>query len=269
MQRDRDRDNRGRRFEGGSQARGEQRYPGQSRDEPGGRRQEYGRQDQERRGRFDEADQDFAYERDREAYAGQRSPAEYFPDESRQRSPRDEWKWPKRGSSGAFESGAEYAGYGPGYGASGGGGDRGSAYGDYGGGFGDYSGYGPGGPGYGAYGAEDRYGGQRFGGAPQGRDDDRRRGQEHERYGGSRADEHHQDHYDPDYHQWRAEQIRSLDEAYRRYRQERYRKFADEFEQWRRTREQAQDESGSEVSGGSSIGAGSGRDTTGKSSGAK
>jgi hypothetical protein len=39
--------------------------------------------------------------------------------------------------------------------------------------------------------------------------------------------------FDPDYLQWRAEQIRKLDRDYLRYRRERYKKFCDEFDAWR------------------------------------
>lgn len=42
--------------------------------------------------------------------------------------------------------------------------------------------------------------------------------------------------FDPDYHEWRAEQMRQLDKDYALWRQERYRKFAEEFETWRRQR---------------------------------
>ncbi len=42
--------------------------------------------------------------------------------------------------------------------------------------------------------------------------------------------------FDPDYHEWRAEQMRQLDRDYAVWRQERYRKFAEEFETWRRQR---------------------------------
>lgn len=42
--------------------------------------------------------------------------------------------------------------------------------------------------------------------------------------------------FDPDYHEWRAEQMRQLDKDYALWRQERYQKFAEEFETWRRQR---------------------------------
>jgi len=51
----------------------------------------------------------------------------------------------------------------------------------------------------------------------------------HQRHQGHR-------HQDPDYHQWRSEQIRNLDRDYEQYRQERYRNFASDFDKWRSTR---------------------------------
>lgn len=39
--------------------------------------------------------------------------------------------------------------------------------------------------------------------------------------------------FDPDYHQWREEQLRRLDDDYRSWRQDRYKKFSDEFSTWR------------------------------------
>jgi hypothetical protein len=46
----------------------------------------------------------------------------------------------------------------------------------------------------------------------------------------------HADQFDPDYHQWRSEQMRALDEDYRSWRQDRYKKFSNEFDQWRSER---------------------------------
>ncbi|HEX5686197.1 MAG TPA: hypothetical protein VFY73_19385 [Ideonella sp.] len=46
----------------------------------------------------------------------------------------------------------------------------------------------------------------------------------------------HDDQFDPDYHQWRNEQMRALDEDYRSWRQDRYKKFSTEFDQWRAER---------------------------------
>lgn len=74
-----------------------------------------------------------------------------------------------------------------------------------------------------------------------GRDD----GRYGERYAGNLggwspdpAGEHHGHgkHFDPDYHQWRSEQIRKLDSDYDDWRRERYTKFSDDFNNWRNTR---------------------------------
>lgn len=54
--------------------------------------------------------------------------------------------------------------------------------------------------------------------------------------GGDATFGQHQQH-DPDYHQWRDEQLRGMDEEYEAWRQERYRRFSDEFGEWRRKRE--------------------------------
>ena len=42
--------------------------------------------------------------------------------------------------------------------------------------------------------------------------------------------------YDPDYEQWRHEQMQQLDQDYEAYRRERYGKFADDFNAWRANR---------------------------------
>jgi len=42
--------------------------------------------------------------------------------------------------------------------------------------------------------------------------------------------------YDPDYEQWRHEQMQQLDDDYEAYRRERYGKFADDFNAWRAKR---------------------------------
>lgn len=42
--------------------------------------------------------------------------------------------------------------------------------------------------------------------------------------------------FDPDYHQWRNEQVRQLDSDYQSWRKDRYKKFADEFSSWRSSR---------------------------------
>ncbi len=45
-----------------------------------------------------------------------------------------------------------------------------------------------------------------------------------------------QAYHDPDYHQWRSEQLSRLDREYDEWRQHRYQRFADEFDQWRSSR---------------------------------
>ncbi|MBV7428261.1 MULTISPECIES: hypothetical protein [unclassified Acidovorax] len=47
-----------------------------------------------------------------------------------------------------------------------------------------------------------------------------------------------QGHHDPDYQQWRQEQLRLLDEDYQSWRKERYEKFSDDFNTWRTSRNQ-------------------------------
>lgn len=44
------------------------------------------------------------------------------------------------------------------------------------------------------------------------------------------------DEFDPDYHQWRRDQLQTLDNDYRQFRQERFKKFSDEFSSWRTSR---------------------------------
>ncbi len=46
--------------------------------------------------------------------------------------------------------------------------------------------------------------------------------------------------HDPDYHQWRTEQIRGLDNDYKAWREERYSKFSNEFGEWRKGRKDTQ-----------------------------
>jgi hypothetical protein len=45
-----------------------------------------------------------------------------------------------------------------------------------------------------------------------------------------------QQHFDPDYHQWRSEQMDKLDSDYHSWRADRYQKFSDEFNSWRSSR---------------------------------
>lgn len=87
----------------------------------------------------------------------------------------------------------------------------------------DYRGAGYAGPG--------GYGGG-YGGAEQGYD----RG----RWGsGQRESEQ----FDPDYDQWRREQLRALDDDYNQWRQDRFKKFSEEFSSWRSSRGQQQQQS--------------------------
>ena len=53
-------------------------------------------------------------------------------------------------------------------------------------------------------------------------------------YQGGRQQQHH---HDPDYQQWREQQLRNLDEDYQSWRGERYKKFSDEFDSWRKNRQ--------------------------------
>jgi len=55
-------------------------------------------------------------------------------------------------------------------------------------------------------------------------------------YGGSGGGREHERQWDPDYHQWRGEQLRRLDEDYEAFRKERYGKFSEEFNTWRANR---------------------------------
>ena len=55
-------------------------------------------------------------------------------------------------------------------------------------------------------------------------------------------------HHDPDYHQWRNEQIRGLDNDYKAWREERYSNFSNEFGEWRKGRKDKQSASGSDTS---------------------
>jgi hypothetical protein len=73
--------------------------------------------------------------------------------------------------------------------------------------------------GYGYERGDDRYGRQGYG-----------QSEWHQEY------EREQHRFDPDYLQWRAEQIRNLDNDYFNYRRERYKKFSEEFDAWRRNR---------------------------------
>ena len=64
----------------------------------------------------------------------------------------------------------------------------------------------------------------------------RRYGEGHNDMGASDHSREHHAQFDPDYHQWRNEQMNALDEDYRAWRSDRYQKFSDEFSQWRNQR---------------------------------
>lgn len=59
-------------------------------------------------------------------------------------------------------------------------------------------------------------------------------------------------HHDPDYAQWRQEQMQRLDEDYAAYRRERYEKFSQDFDAWRagRARGANAPDEGSDAGGG-------------------
>ena len=46
-----------------------------------------------------------------------------------------------------------------------------------------------------------------------------------------------QSYHDPDYHQWRSEQLSRLDRDYDEWRQHRYQRFSEEFDNWRTNRD--------------------------------
>lgn len=46
-----------------------------------------------------------------------------------------------------------------------------------------------------------------------------------------------QAYHDPDYHQWRSEQLNKLDRDYDEWRQHRYQRFSDDFDKWRADRD--------------------------------
>jgi hypothetical protein len=54
------------------------------------------------------------------------------------------------------------------------------------------------------------------------------------------ASQSRQSDHDPDYQQWRQEQLRLLDEDYHSWRKERYQKFSDDFNTWRSSRSSQQ-----------------------------
>lgn len=74
--------------------------------------------------------------------------------------------------------------------------------------------------------------------------------------------------YDPDYEQWRNEQLRNLDNDYESWRGERYKKFSDDFNTWRSNRSRDSDMTTSSRSGNAS-GSTSGSGTSSTSAGSK
>ena len=82
-----------------------------------------------------------------------------------------------------------------------------------------------------------------YGGGFGGQDVGRGRGQ----YGGGQRENQH---FDPDYDQWRREQLRALDDDYNQWREDRFKKFSDEFSTWRSSRAQ-RSETGNKNEGGS------------------
>jgi len=56
--------------------------------------------------------------------------------------------------------------------------------------------------------------------------------------------------HDADYHQWREEQLRHLDNDYQTWRQDRYRRFSDEFNSWRQARQSGRSDSSTGVNPG-------------------
>jgi hypothetical protein len=234
--RDRDRDDAGGRDERGSHARSEDRYSQgrqhDRRDEFGGQRgpgyegsssydSAYGTNPGP--GRWREASAD--HDRFAETYGrgGRGEPGDDHAGGPMYRGGRgddDRGSWNTSGRGAAWQPGSrraqygetEYGGYGPRYGSGYSGGTvHGSGYGTYGGG--SQSGN------YGVERGDDRYGRQGYG----------QSGWQQDHEGG-------QHRFDPDYQQWREEQIRNLDEDYRTYRQERYKKFSAEFDSWRKNR---------------------------------
>ena len=57
-------------------------------------------------------------------------------------------------------------------------------------------------------------------------------------YGGDQGNDAQRDQFDPDYSQWRRDQVRALDDDYQQWRQDRFKKFSDEFSTWRSSRSQ-------------------------------
>jgi len=60
--------------------------------------------------------------------------------------------------------------------------------------------------------------------------------------------------FEPDYHQWREEQLRNLDNDYETWRGERYKKFSEDFNTWRSSRERDSGGVKGQATGGTSAG---------------
>lgn len=60
--------------------------------------------------------------------------------------------------------------------------------------------------------------------------------------------------HDPDYLQWREEQIRKLDSEYQSWREERYRRFSEDFNSWRAARSGGQGQNASSLTTGTGAG---------------
>ncbi len=256
--RDRDRDDEGGRSDRGAQARNEERYAQGQRDtrnEFGGRREpdydrgsqsdtstygsSYGsnrwRQSGGDRDRFEQSygrggQQSDYYTGGSLFGSGQQREDDYL--ESRSNWNEQGGRWQPGGSQMGTERRGQYPQYGE------------TEYGVYGP---RYAGSGSGQSNYasgGYWGSRERGGqGQRYGMGDE-RGDDRWNRQGYGQSAWQHEVERGQHHMDPDYLQWREEQIRNLDADYQRYRQERYRKFADEFGLWRRSRESSSSPSG-------------------------
>jgi hypothetical protein len=63
--------------------------------------------------------------------------------------------------------------------------------------------------------------------------------------------------HDPDYHQWRSEQMNQLDRDYAEWRQHRYQRFSEDFAKWRADRDNNRGAGGSSASGSGGTGAAS------------
>ena len=102
-----------------------------------------------------------------------------------------------------------------------------------------------------------------YGGSARGRDpgptygrssaDDYQRPDNRDRYGDNgyqgnfQQGQRGQAYHDPDYHQWRREQLDKLDRDYEEWRQHRYQRFADDFDTWRASRGNTGETSGQQA----------------------